>query len=138
MVEVKVLVLNRIAARGLGRRIDRVSGIRIHGLAIGPEIDRADMQRLVKIADEVDQQHQRFLLVLDRKRRRRRLVLQHRDGSSDDGDHIVIVGALESTVEPALQYRNILEVEHRMARAFDTVAFPIPLRVIDDPRSLAY
>ena len=44
--------------------------VRIDRFAVGAEIDGADMQGLVQVADEMRQQHQRLFLVLDRERKR--------------------------------------------------------------------
>ena len=53
MVQVEVLILDEIAAGGLGGRIDHVGDIRIYRLAVGPKIDCTDVQRLMQVAHEV-------------------------------------------------------------------------------------
>ena len=65
----------------------------VHQSAIGVEVDRAYMQGLTFIADEVGQQQKRFLLIFYRKWRWRWLALKNLNAGIYGMDDVMVVGA---------------------------------------------
>ncbi|MEI9923237.1 MAG: hypothetical protein WDN50_06660 [Bradyrhizobium sp.] len=141
MVQIDVLILDRIAADGFGRGIDLMLHVGIDEMAVGIEIDRADMQRLMQVAHEMSEHEQRLLLVLDRERWRRRLIGQDGDRRTDGRDHVVIIRALKTSIEIVALDRNVLEVKGIVTAALESIRLvgagePVSCGVIDDARPL--
>jgi len=140
-VQIDVLILDGVAPDGFGGRIDPMRHVGIDEIAVGIEIDRSDMQGLMQVADEMGEHEQRLFLVPDRERRRCGPVGQHRDRRTDRGHRVVIVGALEASIETVALDRHVLEVKRIVAAAFKSIrrvgaGEPVSLRIIDNPRPL--
>ena len=141
VVQVDVLILDKVAAGGSGRRIDLVGHVGIDELAVGIEIGRADMQGLMQVTHEMGEQEQRLPLVLDRERWRRGLVGQHGDRGADRRHQVVIAGALKAPVVAISLNSDVLEVERVVTPALKAVrrvrtGEPVPSCVVHHPRPL--
>src|SRR3954453_16022652 len=84
--------------------------IGIDQCALRIEIDRADMQRLVQVADEMSEQEQRLLLVADRKGRLWRLVGQDRDHRIYRGGDLMRIGAKLVAIVAVALNRDVVEM----------------------------
>ena len=93
-VQIAGAIGNRIAAPRGGLGVERRTGrIRVQRLPLGIEVERADMQRLVHVTDQVRQQQQGLAAVANAERRRRGPAVEHLDGGLQGAHHIVIAAA---------------------------------------------
>src|ERR1035438_4754022 len=94
----------------IGLRIEGAF-LRVDHFAAGVQIHGRDMERLVQIADKVNQEHQGFLPRGDIEWRRSRLALKHRDGGIDGVNYVMIVGAKVRGAVVAMLNGNVRKME---------------------------